>query len=491
MVSKWLIVWLVAMVLPALLAFLNRWVWVPIRMHSRQTILIRPRREATASEQLTPELQDYIGQVVRQFRDIGFEVAGNFHQPGAVPGINSFQIVCVNRATNDLAIIIATRGSNSRSMLFAIRSEFPDGTWIATANNRGIGIFPREPGTEVANFSWAKDPAELHEAHRRLLRRAGKSNTPRIAPAPGEALAYVDREWDRNSHWHVRCGYRWRDDSAGVYRFTWKGAYFSTWKLLWPLKGWRLRLRDYKARRLWNELGMDQWHRPASAAVLRSPPPRPLPGATGTLNAPVETTSNTRAGTLLRYEGGLAEGEIRSEQVDGALVVRAGGITVGRVILRRWGNLLLILILTVPVVSTSLLVWRMPKYLYRSLYGIWVLPAFWVVLIAIEILALTRALRQARGTAVITASQAGLRFTNAPDHRGNGEIAREDIGSLFVLIDRAGLRGKWYRLEARPFHSGPTQVLIRSKDLIALNEVQRAMAVALGIESEQLAETVG
>jgi hypothetical protein len=489
--SKWLIFWVAAMVLPAVLNFLIRWVWAPIRMHSTQTILIRPRREATASEQLTPELQDFMGQVVRQFRDVGFEVASNFHHPGAVPGINSFQIVCVHHADNDVASIIATRGSNSRSMLFAVRSEFPDGTWITTANNRGIGIFPREPGTEVANFSWARDPAELYEAHRRLLRRAGKSNSPRIAPAPGEELAYLDHEWDRNNQWHVRCGYRWRDDSAGVYRFTWRGAYLTTWKLQWPLKGWRIRLRDYKARRLWNELGMDQWRRPASAAGLRSPPP--LSGAAVAFNPPAEMASSTPAGTLLRYEGSLAEGEIRSEQVDGALVVRAGGTTVGRVILRRSGNLLLILILTMPVLSTSLLVWRMPKYLYlyRSLYGIWVLPVFWIVLIAFEIRALTKALGQARSSAVITASRVGLRFTNAPNRRGNGEIAREDIGSLFVLIDRVGLRGKSYRLEARPFHSGRTQVLIRSKDLAALKGAQRAMGIALGIESEQPAGTVG
>src|SRR5689334_17744751 len=69
---------------PFVLNFVLRWVVAPVLVQSRQRMAVRPTYELTRAEQLTPEMQEFIGKAVRQFAAEGFEVAANFHQPDGV-----------------------------------------------------------------------------------------------------------------------------------------------------------------------------------------------------------------------------------------------------------------------------------------------------------------------------------------------------------------------------------------------------------------------
>ena len=46
------------------------------------------------------------------------------------------------------------------------------------------------------------------------------------------------------------------DEAAGLYRFTWKGAFLSTWKLVPPVKQIRVALRNRQSRKNWGKIGM-------------------------------------------------------------------------------------------------------------------------------------------------------------------------------------------------------------------------------------------
>ena len=104
---------------PFLITLVMRWVVAPIRIRSRQRMAVRPTYELTRAEQLTPEMQQFIGTAVRQFDVDGFKVAANVHQPDGVtdargvPTVRAVQVLLVNRATNDTAVIIATLGTLS------------------------------------------------------------------------------------------------------------------------------------------------------------------------------------------------------------------------------------------------------------------------------------------------------------------------------------------------------------------------------------------
>ena len=113
---------------PFVLNFVLRWVVAPVLIRSRQRLAVRPTHELTRAEQLTPEMQQFIGRAVRQFAAEGFEVAANFHQPdgvtnaGGVPTVRAVQVLLVNRATSDTALIIVDWNLEAMS---------PDGTGIS------------------------------------------------------------------------------------------------------------------------------------------------------------------------------------------------------------------------------------------------------------------------------------------------------------------------------------------------------------------------
>jgi len=238
-----------------------QFVVAPIVVYFTQSIAQRPNWRQTELDQLSPAMVEYLGQVVREFQEQGFEVVENLHGGGATPGVQGFQALLVNRSTNDLAVIIMTRAAVVRSALtFAIRSEFSDGTKIATGASQSPGIFPADPRTDWQNFPWVKQPAAMCEAHRRRLSTSGRTRDARFILTPGNERAYYQMEWDRGNQWHVQCGYRYLDEAAGVYRFTVKGAMLGTWKLIRPIKRMRIWLRDRAARRAWKSLGMDAYH---------------------------------------------------------------------------------------------------------------------------------------------------------------------------------------------------------------------------------------
>jgi hypothetical protein len=59
--------------LPVALNLVLKWIVVPIRLKGKGAMAISPRREPTLPEKLSPEMREFLGQMVREFRDEGFE----------------------------------------------------------------------------------------------------------------------------------------------------------------------------------------------------------------------------------------------------------------------------------------------------------------------------------------------------------------------------------------------------------------------------------
>ena len=208
--------------LPLAIKWFVKWILAPIIIHRRQTIAMRPDNRIAGPETLTPEIAELTAALVSQFKAEGFEFAANTYHANAVPGVRAVQIMLVNRSTSDIAVVIGTiahaRASKRRALVFAVRSEFADGTSISTGSSRNIGITPKNPAIDTINFAWVTDAHTLYEAHRRRLRLLGKADVPRVAPVPGAELDYVDREWQRETRRYVELGYRYFDPPAGVLR---------------------------------------------------------------------------------------------------------------------------------------------------------------------------------------------------------------------------------------------------------------------------------
>src|SRR5688572_7318665 len=125
-----LIFLVIALSVPLFIVLLNlllRWLVAPIIVRLKYRMAANPSFEPTRAEELTPEVRDFLGTILPQFFREGFEAVANISLKGMISGVNGAQIVLVNRATSDIAIVITSQGTLVRSLVFAIRSHFADG----------------------------------------------------------------------------------------------------------------------------------------------------------------------------------------------------------------------------------------------------------------------------------------------------------------------------------------------------------------------------
>jgi hypothetical protein len=479
LIRQWLFLLVLVICVPLAINLIAKFLIAPFRIRRTQTILANPPTVETQSDHLTPELREFLGDVVREFTAAGFDVAVNVNHPGMVPGITGFQILFVNRRTNDLAMVLMGVGANVRFKLFGLTSQFSGGRRVVTTNNPKIGMYPSDPISDAINFSWARDVASLHEAHRRRLAKLGRGAQPRIAPAPGKELAYLDAEREREAKRAVDNGYRYLEHDGVRYRFTMKGAFLSTWKIVQPIQRWRIALRDRKARRLWNELGMDSWR----------PEKKPLQ-----FPRPVETVATARTqmdDSKLGYEVGVAAGDSRTDQTDAATTIRFGNPSIGQVVLRKWFTILVMVVLGLLIGLQVRHAWIIWKF-YSRFGSVMTLrrpplfrPAilFYLALIMIDAWRIWRALARASGTAILEASHEGLRFTNAAGRPRAGMIPRKELDQFVVRVEEAGPFTKLYRLQATRAGSARPLVLLVGSSATALQSVRSSLARAMGIEA--------
>ena len=104
------------------------------------------------------------------------------------------------------------------------------------------------------------------------------------------------------------------------------------------------------------------------------------------------------------------------------------------------------------------------------------------IVAAFEIRRLVKLLRRARGTAVIAASPAGLRWRNVAGSPSSGQIARADVNFIIVLLEWRGFGSRSYRLQVHPCGFEKPIVLLLGRAKATLEEVARSLNVAMGID---------
>jgi len=478
--------------LPVLITIFLQGVLTPIRIRRNQTMAADITYVETQAEILTPEFQDFIGRAVRQFNDHGFVVAANVHRAGVTAGLSVVQILLVNRSTNDVAIIAIIFATVTRSMLFGIRSCFADGKRIVTANIRKIGILPPDPKSESMNFSWVREAATLCEVHRRRLEAAGRADEERVSFVAGTEIAYLQSEHEYEMQRFVATGYKRLDRRSNIYKFTWKGAYLSTWKLMQPIQRWRISHRDRRAWQVWKELGMDRWqHVKDNEMRAESDTFDAATSSVPDVGRPIEAANCASAESPLNYQIAFEAGEFRQDFVDGTLRVHFRNPSVGQVLIRQWGNLLWMVCLVILFGWSLLQTWISWRF-YSSI----ILPAgfhrprlltpsllVWPILLGLQAWQLVRGLSRANGISIVEANSGGLSFSNAPGSTQAGRIARENLDRLLIRIDTPGMFRRLYRLEARTFSSPKAMSLFVGPSKVAMERVRKSLAQAMGMEA--------
>ena len=490
-ITSWLIIAVLITLSPFLIAAFLIFILAPIRIHGRQRLAATRKLEQTHAEQLTPEMQEYLGQAVRQLRLDGFEVVANVCNPKAMAGFSTWQTTLVNRDSHMVAAIAIIGSSTRRRMSCAIGSRFPDGFRMNTSGKQDDSPLPPNPASESARFGWVSDPRVLVEAHRRRLVRAARAPRDAVIPEPGQELEFMDEPRRSQLEWFQRCGYFYLNRQLDAYCYTWKGAFLVAWKSTRWIKSIRAAASEKRMRRLWRELEMDEFKpdspqahpggEPEVLPAIGSPQAIPAASAPPPLPRPIARSPSFKP--AIQYPSSFAKVEFQSEPTTGSATVRLAPPSFAQILAARVPSFIVIALALPSMVTIGLLSWLfwsqgryvpfaepMPMLAYLALFGL---------LLALEIRRILRSFLRARGVMTATASRQGLRFANRLSRRREGEIPREEVDQ-FLIVAESRIFLKIYRLDARRPGAAARQPLFLSTSRPLLLDIARRLLEAMG-----------
>lgn len=437
------------------------------RIHSTQTFPVVQKRTETNIDQLSEEMRQFISTALAQLGPLGFEVIANEYLPAAAPNVTAVQILLVQPVEKHTAAITAVRAKGERTLNINFASTFEDGFRLLTGSHKTRGSAPSNPMDDICSFPWLTDCTLIYEAHRRRLVQSNRHLLPRIVPSEATATEWLVARWQRDMSNLSRHGRLWRDERAGVYRWTWKGAILGALGNLPLVARRRSRIAEIRARRIWQDLKMEEV--------------APSPSSVADEKVPA---SNSMPVAPLDFAASLSPGEIRKVQSGATVIIQIGGVT-RRQFLRKAS---LPLVLMAVILSLfALVMLGLARILTAAPKGglgmpliCWFGIVFFVVLSAPSLARLLRRFLTSRGTITLSANHEGLDFRDAGGN-WSGHIAREEIRSL-ILTRVGGRRGRILgRLTVMRFAPHKRQVLVYAGRLVALDEVRKDLLGAMGM----------
>ncbi len=142
----------------------------------------------------------------------------------------------------------------STSLVF--RTDFTDGSHLGTTDKAVASLFPVQARDGSMPCPWVREVHHLYQIHEASVARYAANGVP-VNPGLQDPADYL-RTFARKQHERfVETGYLALDEASGTYRYTWKGAFLSAWKLTWPIKSIRVWLRHRRALRCLRAMGRE------------------------------------------------------------------------------------------------------------------------------------------------------------------------------------------------------------------------------------------
>jgi hypothetical protein len=126
-------------------------------------------------------------------------------------------------------------------------THFKDGTEIDTINTPTVRVFYNVPAKVGKRIPHLRDAASLFRVHQHLV---SQKASLAVLPAPGTEADFFRAQTRQELARQAELGYYFLDETGENYRLTWRGAFRSTWLMLWPLKQIQVRQLEREGRRL-------------------------------------------------------------------------------------------------------------------------------------------------------------------------------------------------------------------------------------------------
>ena len=247
--------------LPALLAAAVAWPWIvlPVRLrrHNWQPIDLDYRPFDPAGGDVAEGIAARFRRATADLQALGYVHRGDFRMArpashdilghlGLFESPGSWEVAKL--------MVHATRRGVDTTLIF--QTTFADGTELVTSDTAHLPPWPRRHGVVGGPFPEIHSTEGLDAVHRAMVARQGGAPVRELPASDGDLPGYFRATVEKNRAWPVEKGFYERDDARGVYRPTWKGAFWNAWGRLWPVGAIRRSLRRRHAARTLRELGL-------------------------------------------------------------------------------------------------------------------------------------------------------------------------------------------------------------------------------------------
>jgi hypothetical protein len=236
--------------------FLYPFIEGPIRLHARGKLALhagyRVAEESTGEGLAAAPLAAYRE---KDLEELGFAYAGRLISPAEQKNIGVVVEIYLHKQNRDSAQLAEIVGGLRSIPVIVFKSRFDDGFAFETNNISRASIFESDPSFPSFCFPAVRSTADLYHLHRKLKEQFLAGHCPMISDNEGELTDFIARAEMRHQRIASCGGYHLSDD-RDCYVHTWKGAFWHSWLVAWPVKQIRaLRLQSRSLRRA-KELGM-------------------------------------------------------------------------------------------------------------------------------------------------------------------------------------------------------------------------------------------
>ena len=222
----------------------------PILVRLKSTSKANPTFDEIPDEHARALFPQNFFALIREFEALGFSLVCHLSSTIS-PTTHSMISLLVNPSTKTFASVgfvrsLAATPAAAVSYI-EFHTDFEDGSQLDTANSSTVRIFHPVPGKTQIKVPHLKDPSALYQVHLHLTRQR---NVGACLPEPGTEKARFTNSVKQSLADQAELGFYALDEANQRYRLTWRGAFRSTYRLLWPMKQIHQRRQAQEGRRI-------------------------------------------------------------------------------------------------------------------------------------------------------------------------------------------------------------------------------------------------
>ncbi len=213
-----------------------------------------PRFDEMTAYNTPPAAQQYINSMFYAIADLGFDGVGGYVMGAHFKNVVSYLTMSSNAARQVTAVVhvcctLVSDEWKLQSSSVEFSTRYADKTVIDTNNVAIPSVQRRVSSHKVFKFPEENDVARLFRMHCAIEDRFGPQ-LPKCLPEKGGELAALKDDLRESCDVQTRLGMMRWDARGEVYRPTVFGAFYMTWRLLFPLKQILAQMEKSRARAL-------------------------------------------------------------------------------------------------------------------------------------------------------------------------------------------------------------------------------------------------